>query len=144
MKFKIIYQISEIEREIYEFHLHDEYIVFTGIYYSARNDEDDVWGDEWDSYYNDAKEKEYEILDREFDETDLNDFIYESKINNISHRYNPCANKTIHGKTYYHGDYFAGNSESKDRPKPKISEEEIRNNIAMQLKTMVENAKIML
>lgn len=144
MKFEITYQISETEREIYELNLLEGYIVFTGIFYSARNDENDVWGDEWNTYYANTQQKLYAELNREDEETHLDDFIYESKRKSIQEKYNPCYHKTIHGKTYYHGEYFAGNSESEDRPKPKMSKEEIRDNITMQLKTMVENAKILL
>jgi len=77
--------------------------VYSGYALSRRNDENDIWGHEWGSYY---KQKEHKEL-REFedkhdyypDSWDCNDPLDEEYYK-ISKKYNPVIQKTQSGEPY--------------------------------------------
>ena len=143
MKVDIIHEISPINREIYHFNVSKEYIDYEGISISYRNDENDIWGDEWSKHY---KEKEKTEKDEVWKQNPEYDGCWWDEIpcsvtmqlEKIHNKYNPVLHKTIFGKTYYGGSFGANN------PPPKITETEIRKRIKEEVDKRLTNAKLML
>lgn len=142
-KISIHHKIDETSKEIYEFERTSSNTWdYVGIYFSHRNDEDDVWGDEWGKFYEDLKILEKDRIAESFGYSGhsemLDGFDYYSyeydKLREIDTKYNPICQKTKHGKTYYSGMSWGCNTKDKDRSKyiPKISKEEIKEEILRQ------------
>jgi hypothetical protein len=127
MKFEVIYKISDTEREIYNFEVNGDFIIYKGIQISRRNDEKDVWGDLWQDFYVECRASElgYSYLDNS-EEEDMNE---------ILDKYNPVMQQTDSGKSYLESSF------GRNLPTPKISEDDIRKEIMMQFLKLIDNAE---
>lgn len=137
----IPYIINNTSKEIYEFKQTTinrwEYV---GIYYSNRNDENDVWGDEWNKFYAEKMEEEIQavVLANGFE--DFSDMMENTcscsfsdrEISLIRRKYSPSIQKTQDGRLYYSGIYW-GLGRSKGKPAPKMSEKKISEEILRRL-----------
>lgn len=123
MTIKVKHTISDTEREIYVFEDCSDCFRYMGIYYSRRNDANDLFGDEWEEFYKEEREKALkEFEDYDDDYYNFNTEI-EKKIKEIKNKYNPIVNKTKFGKPYYSGQYGG------KLPAPKLTEQEIKDKI---------------
>ena len=127
MKFEIIHEVSETEREIYEFAVKSYGIIYTGIWISRRNDKDDIWGDLWNEFYDKVMNAELDI--------DLGEDA--ERYQEILDKYNPIVQKTDSGKSYLQGEF-----EGKNLPTPKISKEQIKEEIMTQFSEVMNDAEI--
>ena len=118
---EIEYHVSETEKEIYGFSQTGNTYTYDGIMYSNRDDSGDKWGENWM-----VKERadELEKLDSKYEEEDLRDWEYDELYFEISRKYNPTCNKTIHGKIRHSGLSF-GYSRGEEQYKPKMSYQEL-------------------
>ena len=143
MNIEISHIIDDQHKEIYAFEKIISIWHYTGIGYSNRNDKDDVWGDEWDKHYSNAKEKElndyavsrgYQDFDEFCDSCTsyiANDY-YDGIISDIYDKYNPVCQKTLDGRTYWYGLCFGSGCDTAEYA-PKLSEEEIKHKILKQI-----------
>ena len=142
MEVKIKYEISPTEREIYHFRITNGNVIeYTGIGVAYRNDENDIWGDEWSQYYAGKKKKELDEVNKEYREYDGYDYYelpyeFTSKLEKINSKYNPVMNKTNFGKPYYSG------SHSSNNPTPKLTESTILQLIKEEVDKLLTNAKL--
>lgn len=132
MKIEIEYIVSPTLKEIYWFEREGrEDWRYVGIMYSRRNDENDIWGDQWEEYYDKQKDEELEELARKHGFDSLFDANWDREncppeLRKIIDKYNPIANHTKNGEPYYCGEIFANWSK---KPAPKLSIEEIKQKI---------------
>jgi len=118
---KIEYKVSPTEKEIYSFTQSGDTYIYSGIMYSNRDDNKDKWGEVWGQI---EYMKALEELDRIDDEEDLGECEYNGREDKISKKYNPCRNKTIHGKVRHHGEAW-GYGYNKDKPIPKLDRNQL-------------------
>tara|TARA_B110000037_G_C16866405_1_gene402206 strand:+ start:29 stop:442 length:414 start_codon:yes stop_codon:yes gene_type:complete len=126
---KIEYYISLTEKEIYSFTQTGNTYIYSGIMYSNRDYSFDKWGEVWGQI---EYMKALEELDRIDDEEYLDECEYNGREAKISKKYNPCRNKTIHGKVRHHGEYW-GYGYNKDKPIPKFTLKEIEEKILQSI-----------
>jgi hypothetical protein len=119
---KEIYMFNSFEIGVWE---------YCGIFYSNRNDETDIWGDEWHMAYAKLYDEELDFLANKYGYVNVNTWIdndihakYSVDLNKLIDKYRPTCNKTLDGRTYYHGMSWSYGYGS-DQPKPKMSIEEI-------------------
>jgi hypothetical protein len=136
---QIEYIIDETHKEIYGFtERGDNTYYYDSISYASRNDEDDIWGDEWREYYSEKMTEElekYAKLQGYEDFADLpritgGDDIHYYEVRNIRNKYNPSIQKTIYGEQYLHGRSVHGFIKL---PEPKMTTEEIKNAILQKI-----------
>lgn len=133
--------IDETSKEIYEFEKTSsntwEYV---GIYFSHRNDKNDVWGDQWDKFYESHRIFNYDEIAKSlgyndhteiFDECDYHSYECD-KLREIDTKYNPTCQKTKNFKTYYYGIYWGYGSKERLNYPPKITEEQVKQEILKQ------------
>lgn len=139
-KVSIHHKISDTSKEIYEFEGCGNNWHYVGIYYSNRSGVDDVWGDEWEKFYEKSKVSELETIAKSFDYEDYHDMIDNNdfgdlaeKIGEIYEKYNPVCQKTTNGETYLYGTYWGEGSKTRKEYPPKISEEKIKEEILKQI-----------
>ena len=150
MNIKIYHQISETERDVYEFFIKNNIrgkLVYTYCSYcKSRKDTLHPWGDQWENYYRSEKFSEKREIEREFlkengyeygesweDTTEWDEKFYE-----LDKRYNPIIQKTVDGKPYLSG--LCGPS----KPVPLIPEKELIQMLNKKLADAMENATISL
>ena len=125
----IEYKISETEKEIYGFSRSGNTYTYCSIFYSSRDDKNDEWGEVWKNRERDVA---YKNLNDNLDEMD--DDEVEVIEEYIRTEYNPCLNKTIHGKTRYWEMSFGSMSKEYDKHLPKLSYKEIETLILKKIK----------
>jgi hypothetical protein len=139
MKVSIEHKLNSTSKEIYEFiSLERGVWKYSGIFYSNRNDETDVWGDEWEKTYSKVRDEELNLLANKNGYADVDEWIdndihaeYNEELDKIIKRYRPTCNKTLDGRTYYHGISW-GYGFSEPKHTPKISIEQIKDSILRQ------------
>ena len=139
MNIQIEYIINSKSKEIYRFESHMLGVwQYVGIMYSNRNDETDVWGDKWNDHYKKVRDEELNILANKNGYDNLNEWLdedphtnYNIELGKILLKYNPCCNKTLDGRPYYHGRSWSYGYD-KDRPLPIMTEDQIKNAILRQ------------
>ena len=134
--------IDDCHKEIYWFANTGKNWAYCGIHYSNRDDANDVWGDEWSEYHAEQENAELNAYAAEHGYSDIRDMTSDpavaydpyrmGEINAIHEKYNPVKLTTIHGERRYGGVGF-GSYHAKDKPKPKISKEEIMKEIIEQV-----------
>lgn len=140
---KIQHQVSDTSIEIYQFqNIGDNTWKYAGIYFSNRNDNNDVWGHNWDKSKKIQSQKEkdllalaikfgYETFDEAIDcEPEGQSFDEWAAI--IRRKYNPCCQKTKDGRAYYSG-MFWGYGDRKGEHEPKLSQQQIKIEILDQI-----------
>lgn len=142
MRIQIRHQINDTYEEIYFFDIISKSINYNGIYFSARNDVNDIWGYDWKEYYKSQEKFEIQKL-RELanlDEYDSNDMLLESNYSNeyniIYKKYNPILNKTNNGTTYLTG--LFSNNIWKQCP-PKIFKEHLKELIQKEINKVLDS-----
>lgn len=116
MEAVIRYHLSETSEEVYVFTLEFNYIKYESIWFSNRDDKDDIWGYDWRSTFNDKRADELIELDKYEDE--ISEEEYAKRENEIRDKYNPCCSKTKLGLPRLTG-RSGGGSMWKDHP-PKL------------------------
>jgi hypothetical protein len=147
MNIKIYYQISEIERDIYEFfiqHNYDGELRFAYYRYTKSfRDKDRPWGDEWNSFY----KKEKYLKTRALENLFLQENGYEwngdcsgwhDKFYELDKEYNPIFHKTLDGHPFLSG------QSGGHMPKPRLSEEELLIRLKIELTKALDTATISL
>lgn len=130
MRIILTYEITNIYRELYHFDVHTDSIHYVAIYYSHRNDDSDLWGDQWNTFY---QNNFFSKLDKlATDHPSL-----EQAVADMRSEYNPVKRRTDLGHTYYHG--MAGRI---SLPRPKMTEQQIREGILTQVAACMNNCKI--
>jgi hypothetical protein len=136
MEISIEHRINETTKEIYIFQSFEVGVwLYVGIYYSNRNDETDVWGDEWNKKYSKKRDEELDFLANKNGYDKIDEWVdndvhakYNGELYKLIDKYRPTCNKTLDGRTYYHGRSWSYGYGS-DQPRPKISEEQIKDAI---------------
>lgn len=139
MKIQIEYIKSTTEKIIYSFNIDNNFnYKYTGIWYSYRNDEKDIWGDQWEYHYGLTCVSEQLAFEDKHDyypdSWDYNPLDEEYQA--IAKKYNPVCQKTKFGKPYLSGAY-----EGK-LPKFEIPEKEILKKLKSAIRTKIKNSKI--
>jgi hypothetical protein len=152
MNIKIYYQISEIERNIYEFfiqHNYDGELRFAyHCFAKSFRDKDRPWGDEWASFYKKEKYLKTRVLENLF----LKENGYEwdggwtyddcsewhDKFYDLDKEYNPIFHKTLDGHP------FLARQSGGYMPKPRLSEEELLGRLKIELTKALDTATISL
>jgi hypothetical protein len=144
MSITIEHKVDETHMEIYEFDKSGNIYYYSGIMFSNRNDENDIWGHEWpnNKELQEKKEEEIMVLAREEGYSSASSFEYDVwnfdsfyhytfKLMEIAEKYNPCCNKTKSGEPYYYGCSWGSydDSDYKKKNPPKISVDKIREEI---------------
>jgi hypothetical protein len=104
MKITLIHTLSPTTRELFEFDL-DYSIRYVAYFISHRDDENDIWGDEWQEYHKKEKGEAWQIINDKLDNEGYNDWddeIYGLK-ENLRNKYWPTCCKTIRGETRLSG-----------------------------------------
>lgn len=135
MRVEIQHIVDERTKEIYHFEKHGSVWKYVGIYFSRRNDENDIWGDEWTKRFHDQKMEELNFWaqSKGYEDyysigwTDLDAWTDKWEIDEIRNKYNPVCQSTKHGEPYYSGQYGG------ELPKPKISVDQIKIEILKQV-----------
>tara|TARA_R110000751_G_scaffold74613_1_gene150655 strand:+ start:4109 stop:4537 length:429 start_codon:yes stop_codon:yes gene_type:complete len=135
MRVEVEHIIDETAKEIYDFEV-GKIVRYVGIAFVFRDDENDVWGNEWRKHYvldcsNELNETCFELTGEAYDE--IGDYQwqrYNWVFTKIINEYNPCLLKTKHGKTRYSAQHFGGLG---NKPPPKISNEIIKKHILEQM-----------
>ncbi len=141
MIIEIRYQINDTYEEIYFFEISATSINYNGIYFSTRDNVNDIWGYDWDKYYSSQEEFEVNKL-RELahlDSYDSDDMLHESdyarEYSKIRDKYNPVCQQTNNGLTRLSG-VFSNNLWNKHPPK--LSKENLKELIKVQVNTIIE------
>jgi hypothetical protein len=139
MKIQIEYIKSTTEKIIYRFTIDNNFnFNYTGILYSYRNDENDIWGDQWEDYYGItcvaeqlAFEDKHDYYPGSWDYNPL-----DAEYTAIAEKYNPVLHKTKFGKPYLSGAYGG------KLPKFEIPEKEIIKKLKLVIKEKLKKSKI--
>ena len=140
-KISIHHKIDETSKEIYEFEKSSSNTwSYVGIYFSHRNGVCDVWGDQWDKFYESDRLKEYDEVAKSFGYTNHSDMMddcdpfpyWEEKLIAINDTYNPVCQKTEYGKPYYGGIYWGSGSNTRKQYPPKNTEKQVEEEILKQ------------
>jgi len=100
----LIHTLSPTTRELFEFKV-DHAIQYASYFISHRDDENDIWGDEWQEHYKKEEEEAWRVINNKLDNENYHDWddeICELK-ENLRNKYWPTCCKTIHGETRYSG-----------------------------------------
>jgi hypothetical protein len=139
MKIQIEYIKSTTEKIIYSFNIDNDFnFNYTGILYSYRNDENDIWGDQWEYHYGLTCVAEQLAFE------DKHDYYPDGwywnpldvEYDAIAEKYNPILHKTKFGKPYLSGAYGG------KLPKFEIPEKEILKKLKSAIRTKIKNSKI--
>jgi len=145
MDVRIRHEISETSEEIYSFNISNKYIRYTSIMISNRDNKNDIWGYDWNEYYNKQENEEVEKLRvlAGLDECDSDDDLYDTKYADeyaiISVKYNPVYHKTIEGKTRLYG--ISSNRLWDDYP-PKLTKRKLLKLIKKEAKNIIDNLEL--
>jgi len=139
MKIEIIYEISPTYREIYEFEICMKRVKYVGIYYSRRNDEDDLWGDLWSATHKEKRTAEEKVVEDKHENYCSCEYCrycrdFDQEMAKIRIKYNPIENKTKEGKPYYSGTSFGGEKGPEIKMPIKELKTAIRNELTKGLK----------
>jgi hypothetical protein len=112
-----------------------------GIYFSHRNGENDVWGDEWSKHFKSLKIQRLDNLAKSFGYFDYSDMSYnynfrsdvDEKLTELETMFNPVVNKTINGDTYYSGMNWGSDGTISKKYTPKLTMTEIKDQILKQI-----------
>lgn len=140
---EIEHKINSTHMEIYEFVKHGNTYYYSGIMFSNRNDENDIWGHNWRSnkILKACKMEEVRKLAEKngyYDVRDFEDVVWNcyglegcsDKLRAIDRKYNPAYNKTKSLEPYYHGVSWGINASNyKAKYPPKLTEKQIKNRI---------------
>ncbi|MHA2047742.1 MAG: hypothetical protein ACW99G_23410 [Candidatus Thorarchaeota archaeon] len=138
MDIKIEHIIDETSKEIYKFRECGDSWDYVGIFYSHRDDADDVWGDEWSEHYADKRSEELNAVAESLGLESTSEMCgwdwdtHGHHFEEVKRKYNPVCQKTKHGKTRYSGSHGG----RRDHPTPKISVDEIKAEILKQISKM--------
>lgn len=117
----IEYKVSPTEKEIYSFTQSGDTYIYSGIMYSNRDDNKDKWGEVWGEDDREEAIKDLHQMDRD---EEMPYWFLGARMNIINEKYNPCCNKTIHGKVRHHGESW-GYGHNKDKPIPKLDRKQL-------------------
>lgn len=138
MKLTLIHTKSETCRELFEFEVDYNNIQYVFYWISYRNDENDIWGDEWQEAHDKELGLAWEKINKMLDEEGYNDWdreISELK-EDLRNKYWPTYCKTIRGETR-----CSGESGGK-MPKYPWDEMELKNLLSKEAAKEIEKAKI--
>lgn len=147
MKVTIKHRINNTLIEFYTFEIYGSSISYEGIMYSRRAHSKDLWGHEWDKYFDKQKKKEFKEVDNNYDNGKISsEWEYQSTISKVRDKYNPTCHYIKDGKrvnSYSEGvkSYYSG-SFGPNSPKPKLSKEQIKEKIGKILAGKVKTAKM--
>ena len=138
MTIKLINQISETKRELFVFEVSNHSIKYEGYALSYRDDENDVWGDEYQEKFKEEREALNDKIHATWDEDDGSYEFQElrRKLGRDLDQYNPCLAKTSRGETKYYAKY------GRSLPKYPWVEEAIRDLVAVKVNTLIKTLKI--
>lgn len=103
MKITLIHQISETERHLFEFEV-DNCIRYNAFFKSYRDDENDIWGDEWQEKHKEQESAAWEKINEMLD-NGARDWDYEicELKKDLRNKYWPTCCKTKRGEVRYSG-----------------------------------------
>ena len=137
MHIQLINPISETKREVFSFEVSYHTIHHDGYSLSYRDDENDIWGDEFHEKFSVERKELDDKIRMSYDMEEDHGGSYEEVRNEYIHerqKYNPCIMKTKNGETRYYAVY------GRSIPKYPWDEETLKhmivNEFNNQIKTM--------